>query len=131
MGQGQLRLHDVPHRRNAQPCESHAAIEGRPTLSMKSRRIRENDDNAEVFPEQIPTPAPVDPERLLLERDLDRQVRQRFKNDAVVLLVYEAFLERMKPVDIRSCLGITENQYHAAAKRLRRTVRALVEGRSR
>ena len=91
----------------------------------------ENDDNAEDFPEQIPSQAPVDPERPLLERDLDGQVRERFKNDAVVLLVYEAFLEKMKPADIRSCLGITENEYHAAAKRLRRAVRGLAEGRLR
>lgn len=88
-------------------------------------------DDAEDFVEQIPTQAPVDPERQLLARGLDKQIRERFTNDAVALLVYEAFLEKMKPVDIRSCLGITENEYNAAAKRLRRTVRGFVEGRSR
>lgn len=85
----------------------------------------EQDNNAEGFLKPIPTRALFDPERQLHESDLDRQVRERFKDDAVVLLVYEAFLEKMKPADIRSCLDITENEYHAAAKRLRRAVRGL------
>ena len=95
-------------------------------------------DDAEDSLEQIPTQAPVDPERQLLVRDLDKQmrdldkqIRERFANDIVVLLVYDAFLDKMNPVDIRSCLGITENEYNAAAKRLRRTVRGFAEGRSR
>ena len=88
-------------------------------------------DNAEDFIEHIPTKAPVAPERQLHECDLDRQVRERFKDDAVVVLVYEAFLDRMTPADIRSCLGITENEYHAAAKRLRRAVRGLLKEGSR
>ena len=88
-------------------------------------------DNAEDFLGQIPAQGHVDPEQLLLARDLDKQVRERFANDVVVLLIYEAFQEKMKPVDIRLALGITENEYHAAAKRLRRAVRGFVEGRSR
>ena len=88
-------------------------------------------DNAEDFVEQIPTQAPIDPERQLLAHDLDKQIRERFKDDPLVLLVYEAFLEKMKPADIQSCLGITENEYNAAAKRLRRTVRGFAEGGSR
>ena len=78
--------------------------------------------------EQIPTPAPVDPERQLVERNLDKQIRERFKDDPVELLVYESFLEKMKPADIQSCLGITEKEYNAAAKRLRRAVRGIAEG---
>ena len=81
--------------------------------------------------EQIPTQAPIDPERQLLAHDLDKQIRERFKDDPLVLLVYEAFLEKMKPADIQSCLGITENEYNAAAKRLRRTVRGFAEEGSR
>ena len=88
-------------------------------------KIAPKPENEQDNADEIPTQAPVDPERPLLERDLDRQVRERFKNDAVALLVYEAFLDDMKPADIRSCLGITENEYHAAAKRLRRAVREL------
>lgn len=83
--------------------------------------------NGEDSLEQIPTQALGDPELQLQERDLDRQVRERFKDDTVVLLVYEAFLERRTPADIRSCLDITENEYHAAAKRLRRAVRTLLK----
>ena len=95
-------------------------------------------DNAEDFLEQLPIQGPVDPEQLLLARDLDKQardldkqIRERFANDVVVILIYEAFQDKMKPADIRSALDIKENEYHAAAKRLRRAVRGFVEGRSR
>lgn len=94
-------------------------------------RPASNHDEAEDFVERIPTPAPVDAERQLLARDLDRQIRERFANDIVVLLVYDAFQDKMRPVDIRSCLDITENEYNAAAKRLRRAVRGLAKGRPR
>ena len=87
-------------------------------------------DSAEDSIAQIPTKAP-DPERRLHDRDFDRQVREQFKDDAVGFLVYEAFLEKRTPSDIRSCLGITEHEYHAAAKRLRRAVRRLLKEGSR
>ena len=51
-------------------------------------------DNAEDFVEQIPTQAPIDPERQLLAHDLDKQIRERFKDDPLVLLVYEASWRR-------------------------------------
>lgn len=86
------------------------------------------EDDTEDFVEQIPTSAPVDPERQLLGRDLGKQIRERFKDDPVELLVYESFLEKMKPADIQSCLDITEKEYNAAAKRLRRAVRGIAEG---
>lgn len=98
--------------------------------AIAPRPASEHDD-AEDLVEQIPTPAPVDPERQLLARDLDKDIRERFANDIVVLLVYDAFLDKMKPADIQSCLDITENEYNAAAKRLRRAVRGLVMGRPR
>jgi DNA-directed RNA polymerase specialized sigma24 family protein len=87
-----------------------------------------DEDDTEDFVEQIPTQAPIDPERQLLAGDLDRQVREHFSDDPEVLLIYEAFLEKMKPAEIQSCLGLTEKEYNAAAKRLRRAVRAFVEG---
>ena len=88
------------------------------------------EDDSEDFVEQIPTAAPVDPERQLLAHDLDKQIRERFTDDPVVLLVYESFLEKMKPADIQSCLGIDEKEYNAAAKRLRRATRSLAKGGS-
>ena len=87
-----------------------------------------HENDAENFMEQIPTPAPVDAERKLLARDLDAQIRERFEDDHVALLVYESFLQKMKPVDIQSCLGISDKEYNAAAKRLRRAVRSISEG---
>jgi DNA-directed RNA polymerase specialized sigma24 family protein len=92
-----------------------------------SNPVRDEDDDAD-FVEQIPTPAPVDPERQVLARDLDRQIRERFRDDPVALLVYESFLQKMTPAEIQSCLGIDEKEYNAAAKRLRRAVRSLAVG---
>lgn len=87
-----------------------------------------NDEEAEDFVEQIPTAAPVDSERLLRARELDGQIRERFKEDPEVLLVYEAFLEKMKPAEIQSCLGLSEKEYNAAALRLRRAAEKLAKG---
>ena len=87
-----------------------------------------DEDDAEDFVEQIPTAAPVDPERQLLARELDSQIRERFKDDPVELLVYESFLEKMKPAEIQECLGINEKEYNAAAKRLRRATRSMAKG---
>ena len=110
------------HIRDGKPTDAFDAIAPRPASEH---------DDAEDSLEQIPTPAPVDPERQLLARDLDKQIRKRFVNDIVVLLVYDALRDKMKPVDIQSCLDITENEYNAAAKRLRRAVRGLAKGRPR
>ncbi|HEX5370572.1 MAG TPA: hypothetical protein VFY10_14250 [Dehalococcoidia bacterium] len=87
-----------------------------------------DDDETEDFVEQIPTAAPVDPERQLLARQLDGQIREHFKDDPVELLVYESFLEKMKPAEIQACLGIDEKEYNAAAKRLRRATRTMAKG---
>ena len=110
------------HIRNGKATDAFDAIAPRPASEH---------DDAEDLLEQIPTSAPVDPERQLLARDLDKQIRERFANDVVVLLVYDAFQDKMKPVDIQSCLDITENEYNAAAKRLRRAVRGFAKGRPR
>lgn len=87
-----------------------------------------DDEDAEGFVEQIPAAAPVDPERLLLARELDGQIRERFKEDPEVLLIYEAFLEKMKPAEIKACLELSEKQYNAAALRLRRAVAKFANG---
>jgi len=90
-----------------------------------------DEDDAEDSVEQISTAAPVDPERQLLGSDLDKQVRKRFDDDPEVLLVYEAFLEKMKPAEIELCRSLSEKEYNAAAKRLQRAVQGLAEGRPR
>ena len=87
-------------------------------------------DSADDFWEQTPTQEHSDPEQLLLARDLDSQIRERFADDVVVLLIYESLQVKMKPATIRLALDITENEYHAAVKRLRRAVSGFVEGRS-
>lgn len=87
-----------------------------------------DDEDAEDFVEEIPTAAPMDPERLLRRRELDGQIRERFKEDPEALLVYDGFLERMKPAELQSCLGLSEKEYNAAALRLRRAVKKFAKG---
>jgi len=84
-------------------------------------------DAAEHCVEQVVPAAPSDPEQLLRARQLDDEIRKRFDDDPEVLLVYEAFLEKMKPAVIQRHLGLTEKQYNAAAKRLRRAVDAMLQ----
>ena len=107
------------HIRTGRPADAFDEIAPNP--------VNEEDDTQD-FVEQIPTPAPVDPERQLLARNLDKQIRERFKDDPAELLVYESFLEKMKPAEIQSCLGISEKEYNAAAKRLRRATRRMAKG---
>ena len=117
------------HIRTGKPIDAFDEIDPNPASKP---------DSAEGFLEQLPIQGPVDAEQLLLARDLhkqardlDKQITERFANDVVVILIYEAFQDKIKPADIRSALDITENEYHAAAKRLRRAVGGFVEGRSR
>ena len=84
-------------------------------------------DNTRDSMDQMPTLKSDDPEHRLHAIELGSQIRERFKDDPVVLLVYEALLDRMKPAEIRSCLDITENEYNASVKRLRRAVRGFAE----
>jgi DNA-directed RNA polymerase specialized sigma24 family protein len=87
-------------------------------------------DDAADFVEETPTSAP-DPELQLLARDFDAQIRDRFKDDRVALMVYEAFLEKMKAAEIQTALGIEEKEYNAAAKRLRRATMTIAKGGQR
>jgi hypothetical protein len=86
------------------------------------------DDDEPGFVETFPAPPSVDPERQALACELDRQIRERFWDDPLVLLVYESLLQKMTPAEIRSCSRIDEKEYNATAKRLRRAVRSLAVG---
>lgn len=90
-----------------------------------------DEQDTEDFVGQIPTQVPSDPERQFLAGDLDRQIREHFNDDPEALLIYEAFLEKMRPAEIQSCLGLTEKEYNSAAKRLRRAVSTFVGGGAR
>ena len=76
---------------------------------------------------QIAAPGPTDPERELLARELAGQIQERFKDDPLALLVYEAFVEKMTPGEIQG-LGISEKEYNAAARRLRRATHTIAQG---
>ena len=93
-------------------------------------RASDKEDNEDCVT-QIAAPKPTDPERELLARELAEQIQERFKDDPVALLVYEAFVEKMTPGEIQNCLGISEKEYNAAARRLRRATRTITQGRPR
>ena len=107
------------HIRAGRPADAFDDIAARP--------VNEEDETEDIV-ELLPTQAPIDPERQLRARDLDKEVRERFKDDPLVLLVYEAFLEKMKPGEIQSHLGVSEKEYNAAAKRLRRAALTIAKG---
>jgi DNA-directed RNA polymerase specialized sigma24 family protein len=84
--------------------------------------------------DRIPSPAALSPEEQLeaeeLEREaaaLDGKIRDYFRDDDHALIIYEGLCESMKPAEIREC-GLSEKEYDAAQKRLKRGVRKLAEG---
>lgn len=84
--------------------------------------------------DRMPSPAALSPQKQLeaeeLERDatvLDGKIRDHFKDDDHALIIYQGLCESMKPAEIREC-GLSEKEYDAALKRLKRGVRKLAEG---
>jgi DNA-directed RNA polymerase specialized sigma24 family protein len=84
--------------------------------------------------DRMPSPAALRPEEQLeaeeLEREataLDGRIRDHFKDDDHALTIYQGLCESMKPAEIREC-GLSEKEYDAAQKRLKRGVRKLAEG---
>ena len=84
--------------------------------------------------DRMPSPAALSPEEQLeaeeLEREataLDTRIRDHFKDDDHALTIYQGLCESMKPAEIREC-GLSEKEYDAAQKRLKRGVRKLAEG---
>lgn len=87
--------------------------------------------------DRLPSPSAPTPEEVLendeLEREavaLDAQIRDHFKDDDHALMVYEGLCENMKPAEIRGC-GLSEKEFDAAQKRLKRGVRKIAEGGER
>jgi hypothetical protein len=88
-----------------------------------------NDDKGgQGYVEQIVDRVSVDPESQLIARQICDGIRDHFKDDPPVLLVLTGLLEKMKPSDIRSAAGMSEREFNAAAKRLRRYVRQTYRG---
>lgn len=84
--------------------------------------------------DRMPSPSALSPLEQLeaeeLEREatvLDGKIRDHFKDDDHTLTIYQGFCESMKPAEIREC-GLSEKEYDAAQKRLKRGVRKLAEG---
>ena len=110
------------HIRDGRAADAFDAI----TPSRANGRNDTGDCTMEIAP-----PAPSDPERELVARELAAHVRERFEHDPVALLVYEAFIEKMKPSEIQECLDISVKEYNAAARRVRRATHTIAQGRPR
>ena len=84
--------------------------------------------------DRMPSPAALSPQEQLeaeeREREamvLDGKIRDHFKDDDHALTIYQGLCESMKPAEICEC-GLSEKEYDAAQKRLKRGVRKLAEG---
>lgn len=84
--------------------------------------------------DRMSSPAALSPEEQLeaeqLEQEataLDGKIQDHFKDDDHALIIYQGLCESMKPAEIREC-GLSEKEYDAAQKRLKRGVRKLAEG---
>lgn len=84
--------------------------------------------------DRMSSPTALSPEEQLeleeLEREataLDGKIQDHFKDDDHALIIYQGLCESMKPAEIREC-GLSEKDYDAAQKRLKRAVRKIAEG---
>lgn len=102
---------------------SHARS-GKPRDAFDALRPNPDSDErvAAVFDGQSTRAGTADEDEENRAGDLDSQIRESFREDTEALLVYDALLLNMKPADIQAGLGLTEKEYNAAAKRLRRGI---------
>jgi DNA-directed RNA polymerase specialized sigma24 family protein len=101
---------------------------GKPVDAFDELAQRTGSADGDGSLEQVPTPAPIDPESQLLAKELVGLIRERFRDDRLVLIVYQGFLDKMKPAEIQAQSGMSEHEYNAAAKRLRRYAREFSKG---
>jgi DNA-directed RNA polymerase specialized sigma24 family protein len=62
--------------------------------------------------------------------DLEKLIKERFSNDTEAALVLEARLDGNDPSEIRDSLGLSQKEYETTVKRIRRTVKRLLESQS-
>jgi hypothetical protein len=109
-------------------------VEGKPSDAFDDVVAYEVADEDTDALDRLPSPAAPTPEQELENAELERQavaldgrIREHFKDDDHALVVYEGLCDNMKPAEIREC-GLTEKEYDAAQKRLKRGVRKIAEG---
>jgi DNA-directed RNA polymerase specialized sigma24 family protein len=119
-----------------QSLSSHI-VEGKPLDAFDDVVAYEAPDEDTDALDRRPSPtAPTPAEQLEnaeLEREasaLDGEIREHFKDDDHALIVYEGLCDNMKPAEIREC-GVTEKEFDAAQKRLKRGVKRIAEGGER
>lgn len=74
----------------------------------------------------VPAATP-DPERLAAAREMTGRIKKYFAKDETVSLIIEGWETEMTGRDIRTELGLSQNDYETAVTRLRRGARKLEE----
>lgn len=116
-----------------QSLSSHI-VEGKATDAFDDVVAYEAPDEDTDALDRRPSPAAPTPEEQLQNQELEREafaldahIRDHFRDDQHALVVYEGLCENMKPAEIREC-GLTEKEFDAAQKRLKRGVKKIAEG---
>ena len=95
---------------------------GRRGPTLRAADLHPPDGSAGAEPlDQVPGDAP-DAERIAIAKDQVEKIRSMFAEDTVVSLIIDGLIEGMKGPEIQVSLDISQKQYEAAMKRMRRTL---------
>lgn len=93
---------------------------------LESEILKETSEGESLSPlEVIPSPYP-DQERIMTAKQQIEEIKRMFSNDMQVLDVIDGLGSEMTGVEIQEATGMTLNEYDAAIRRLRRTVRKAI-----
>lgn len=93
---------------------------------LESEVLKETEEGKSLSPIEIAPSLEPDQERIMAAKQQLEGIRQLFSNDQQVLDVMEGLNCEMTGVEIQGVTGMTLNEYDAAIKRLRRTVRKMI-----
>jgi DNA-directed RNA polymerase specialized sigma24 family protein len=108
-------------------------VAGHAARRAKSRLGVSVEDQPEVEvvvsgdPDCLVASAMPDPERLAAARETTGRIKKKFAKDETVSLIIEGWETEMTGRDIRTELGLSQNDYETAVTRLRRGARKLEE----
>lgn len=93
---------------------------------LESEVLNETVEGKSLSPIEIAPSLDPDQERTMAAKQQLEEIRQMFSDDKQVLDVIDGLSCEMTGVEIQGVTGMTLNEYDAAIKRLRRTVRKMI-----
>jgi len=92
---------------------------------LESDLIKEDIDGQIVNPLNEIKSLEPDPERILIAKNQIEQIKRHFEKDTEICLIIQGFKEGMTGPEIQVCLDLSEHNFNAAMKRMRRDKKIL------